>query len=89
MDHGQGEVAPGVLRVRIAGDAAVPAAPEPDDDEGRVGHLQDGLCRLVQPDVRPEATPEEADPGGRRQPGDRADAIGAAACPAAGSHGSG
>ena len=50
--------------------------PNPMHDEGRVGHLQDGLCGLVQPDVRPEATPEEADPGGRRQPGDRADAIG-------------
>ena len=88
MDGGQGEVAAGVARLGVAGHARRPAPPEAQQHERRVGHLEHRLGRLVEPDVRPEAAPEQAGSGSTAaSPSPRG--CGRAAVPAGGVHGSG
>ena len=76
MDGRQREVASRIPRIGVAGHAPLPAAPEPEQHERGIGDLEDRLGGLVQPDVRPQSTPEQADPGRWRETGRLADPVG-------------
>ena len=61
MNRREREMAPGEAGIGVSGEGDVPATPETEDDEDGVGDEQDRLGHLVEPDVRTEPAPEQAD----------------------------